>query len=201
MVVSRVMLTPPTILVACALKKETRGLRDRIGGQIQLLTTGLGTDRTLRTLEEVFERRKPDLLIFTGMAGQLDPALNLGDFVFPRAWRFEEGREYVVPEDLAGKLLDTGWTIEGTGVTVRRPVVKADQRLRLFERTGARICDMESAAAMMISESYQVPCLAPKVVSDTADSGMLAFLRQFNRNLGALSERIARLVEQVLTSS
>jgi len=200
-VVSNDMPNRCRILVACALKKETRGLRDRMGDRVPLLTTGLGTDRTLRTLEEVFERRKPDLLIFTGMAGQLDPNLGLGDFVFPRSWRFEEGREYVIAEDLAGKLTGRGWVVEGTGITVRKPVVKGAQRLRLFESTGARICDMESAAAMMISESYEVPCLAPKVVSDTADSGMLAFLRQFNRNIEALSGKVSQLVEQVLTAS
>ena len=187
-------------MIACALKKETRGLRDRMGGQTQLLSTGLGADRTLRTLEEVFERQKPDVLIFTGMAGQLDPALKLGDFVFPRAWRFENGREYFIPEAVAGALGERGWAVGGVGVTVRIPVVKASQRLRLFESTGARICDMESAAAMMISESYQVPCLAPKIVSDTAGSGMLAFIRQFNRNIEELSVKIEPLVEQLRSS-
>jgi nucleoside phosphorylase len=171
-----------------------------MGGQTQLLSTGLGADRTLRTLEEVFERHKPDILIFTGMAGQLDPAVKLGDFVFPRAWRFETGREYSIPEAMVGELGERGWSVGGLGVTVRFPVVKAKQRLRLFESTGARICDMESAAAMMISESYQVPCLAPKIVSDTADSGMLAFYRQFNRNIEELSVRIEQLVEQVRSS-
>jgi hypothetical protein len=53
---------------------------------------------------------------------------------------------------------------------------------------------MESAAAMMISASYEIPCLAPKVVSDTADSGLLAFYRHFDRNILFLADYLSRLI-------
>jgi nucleoside phosphorylase len=185
------------ILVGCALKKEARALRPHLGAEVDLLVTGLGTDRTLRSLEAVFERRRPPALLFTGMAGQLDPVVELGQFLCPAIWRFESGTEFAVDSTLTEDLRLRGWEVEGAGVTVRAPVVKERERLRLFRETGARICDMESAAALMICRSYAVPCLAPKVVSDTAESGMLAFYRHFDHNIRILAERLPRLVSDL----
>lgn len=185
------------ILIACALKKEAKVLREALGLPAQILVTGLGTDRTLNTLERTFEQGVPKVLLFTGMGGQLDPELALGDFVFPRTWRFESGTGFDVPQSLADSLTALGYPIEGVGITVRRPVVRAAARLRLFTEEGARICDMESAAAMMISSSYKIPCLAPKVISDTKDSGMLAFYSSFNKNIERLAESLAPLINDL----
>lgn len=73
-------------------------------------------------------------------------------------------------------------------------MVRGVQRRRLHRETGAVICDMESAAAMMIADTYGIPCLAPKIVSDTAESGMLAFYRHFGRNIEALGKRLQELI-------
>jgi len=183
------------VLVACALKKEARGLRDCLEPGIRMVVTGLGVDRTLHTLEEVFDRKRPSLLVFTGMAGQLDPGIQLGEFVFPTAWALEGGSRFESDAEVLGFLRSAGWTSEGLGLTVRSPVVKAASRLRIFEQVGARICDMESAAALMICRAYEVPCLAPKIVSDTADSGMLAFYRHFSGNIARLGSEIDRLID------
>jgi nucleoside phosphorylase len=57
---------------------------------------------------------------------------------------------------------------------------------------------MESAAAMMIANGYEIPCLAPKIISDTADSGFLAVYRNFSRNMECLATYLRRLFD-VLT--
>ncbi len=194
MVASQGMEGTGRILVGCALRKEARALRPHLGAAADLLVTGLGTDRTLRSLETALEQRRPRLLLFTGMAGQLDPTVRLGQFLCPASWRFESGTEFPVEAILTEQLRQCGWRIEGGGVTVRTPVVKERDRMRLFRETGARICDMESAAALMICRSYNVPCLAPKVVSDTAASGMLAFYRHFDRNVRILADQLTRLI-------
>lgn len=183
------------LLIACALQKERRSLQEKLTTQSQFLVTGLGVDRTLRTLEGVFEKSKPSLLVFTGMAGQLDPTMKLGDVILPARWKLKSGTEFHVDPGLAELLRGSGWVVSGTGLTVSSPVVSRKRRLRLYEETGARVCDMESAAAMMIAASYQIPCLAPKVVSDTADSGLLAFYREFDRNVGLLAEYLDRLLK------
>lgn len=185
------------ILVACALKKEARGLQRHWRGDWPLLVTGLGADRTSRNLDRKLSEAKPRLLVFTGMAGQLDPRLELGEFCFPRAWMLESGLRYSAPRLLVERLEQRGWQVEGAGLTVRVPVVKRKDRLALFRRTGARLCDMESAAAMMVAASHQVPCLAPKVISDTADSGMLAFYRRFEQNIEVLAEHLERLLRDL----
>lgn len=182
------------LLIGCALKKESKALQEKLGSHHSVMVTGLGTDRTLASLEKVFDSRKPSLLIFTGMAGQLAPEIELGDFVFPAVWRFETGTEYRVPKELMDALRKKGWSVEGIGITVRKPVVRSVQRLRLHRDSGAQICDMECAAAMMIAETYGVPCLAPKVVSDTGKSGMLAFYRHFRTNMETLAARIVKLI-------
>jgi len=163
--------------------------------QGEFLVTGLGVDRTLRTLELALEQRSPSILVFTGMAGQLDPTLELGDVILPEEWKLESGTAFRVDQRLADFLGTSGWDVSSTGLTVSSPVVSRKRRLRLYEETGARICDMESAAAMMIADSYEIPCLAPKVVSDTADSGLLAFYREFDRNVGLLAEFLDRLLK------
>ncbi len=182
------------LLLACALKKEARALNEVMKTDYPVVVTGLGTDRTLRTLERTFDKQEPSLLLFTGMAGQLSPEIELGEFVFPAIWRFESGTEFRVAESLIDPLSERGWKIEGAGVTVRKPVVRGVQRRRLHRETGAVICDMESAAAMMIADAYGIPCLAPKVVSDTAESGVLAFYRYFGRNIETLGTRLQELI-------
>ena len=182
------------LLVACALKKEERGLRKKLAERSQILVTGLGVDRTLRTLEKTFEEQKPACLVFTGMAGQLDPSVELGEVILPQEWQLESGTNFPVELGLAKQLRNSGWEVAGRGVTVSTPVVSRKKRVRLYEETGARVCDMESAAAMMIAASFKVPCVAPKVVSDTADSGLLAFYRHFDRNIELLAEYLDRLI-------
>jgi nucleoside phosphorylase len=188
------------ILVACALKKESEALKRFLNPGYKVITTGLGVDRTLQTLETVFETNPPLLLLFTGMGGQLDPSLKLGDFVFPERWGYESGTEFQVDNTISEILKKEGWKIEGKGITVRKPVVREKHRLRLFKESGARICDMESAGALMISSSYGVPCIAPKIISDTAESGMLAFYRNFGMNVELLGGHISKLVDSLESS-
>lgn len=90
-----------------------------------------------------------------------------------------------------------GWKIEGTGLTLRRPVLSARERLRLFRTTGALICDMETAAAFQEAAAADVPSLALKVVSDTAKSGLTGFWNHLETNLAVLVETLNRLIQDV----
>jgi nucleoside phosphorylase len=184
-------------LIACALKKEAKGLSRCLGDSFPIVVTGLGVDRTLNKLQNTLTADPPEILLFTGMCGQLDPTLGLGDFVFPEAWKTEAGTTFRVDEKLVDNLRGEGWLVEGLGLTVRKPVVKQRERLRLFKETGARICDMESSAALMIADSFGVPCIAPKIVSDTAESGMLSFYRRFDIHIEMLGKKVAQLGETI----
>ena len=126
----------PGLLIACALKKEERGLRKHLGTENRVLVTGLGVDRTLRSLEKEFDKNRPSCLLFSGMAGQLDPKVQLGEVLLPEEWRLESGTSFFVDERLARAINEAGFELSGTGLTVSRPVASRKKRIRLYEENG-----------------------------------------------------------------
>lgn len=183
------------LLIACALKKEAMELRKKIGFRHPVEVTGLGPDRTLKNLEALFDHYKPSAIIFTGMAGQLNPDFELGQIVYPEAWCLESGTRFDVNPHLKNFLVEQRIPVRETGITVRKPVVREAARVKLHTQTGASICDMESAAVMMFANSLEIPCIAPKIISDTARSGMLGFYRHFDKNMAKMADKTAELAE------
>ena len=188
-------------LVACALQREVAALRRHLETDCSFLVTGVGARRTRARLEKHFRAQTPSLFIFTGTAGQLDPALSMGQVVCPEAWCRKSGDCFPADAKLIAGLRGLGWEIAGRGLTVSFPVVRARSRRRLHQRFGACICDMEAAAALEVAAAFRIPCLAPKVVSDTAASGLLAFWSHFDANLRALAEYLQRLLASVNSST
>jgi len=184
-------------LVACALQREVAVLRRHLAADCEFVVTGVGARRTRARLEKHFRAQAPSLFIFTGTAGQLDPALTMGQVVCPEAWCLKGGDCFPAHPGLVEQLRGLGWEIAGQGLTVSLPVVRARSRRRLHQRFGACICDMEAAAALEVAAAFRIPCLAPKVVSDTAASGLLAFWSHFDANLRALAEYLQRLLASV----
>ena len=183
------------LLIACALKQESTALRERLQVGCRFLVTGLGAHRTQRSLETTFQSEPPSLLIFTGTAGQLDPSLRIGQVIFPQQWCLEDGSCFPADAELTSMLRDGGgWEIEGRGLTVSTAVLRAKSRLALYRKYGARICDMESAIALQVASRHGVPCLALKIVSDTAQSGISAFWSEFDSNMDQLAKYLDRLV-------
>ena len=183
------------LLIGCALQKEVQVLQSRLGTRAHYLATGLGGPRTAQRLTQSFARTaRPDLFIFTGTAGQLRPSLSMGEVVFPEAWCREDGSQFPSDPRYVRILRDREWTILGKGLTVRRPVLKSRTRRRLYEKWDALICDMESAWALETADQFQVPCLGLKVVSDTANSGILSYWTQFDANMKALADSLETLV-------
>ena len=185
------------LLIACALKQEVTALRERLQVDCRFLVTGLGSHRTRKSLEETFQSESPSLLIFTGTAGQLDPYLSMGQVIFPQEWCLEDGSCFSADVELTSLLRDRdGWEIEGCGLTVSTAVLRAKSRLALYRKFGARICDMESAVVLQVASRHDVPCLAPKIVSDTAQSGISAFWSEFDSNM----DQLAKYLDQLITS-
>ncbi len=181
-------------VVACAMKKESKILRERLETRCTHLVTGLGMNRTRTALESYLRTRSPSILVFTGTAGQLDPRLKMGDVVFPRRWCLQTGECFESDPELVAFLSQRGVRISGAGVTVRIPVIKKQDRERLHRSRGASICDMESAAVLEVARRHGVPAVAPKVVSDTAETGILGFRREFEANVTRLSRYLDGLL-------
>ncbi|MFQ5741130.1 MAG: hypothetical protein ACE5JX_19175 [Acidobacteriota bacterium] len=185
------------LLIGCALRKEARALKEHLGRDLPVIVTGVGSQRTARALKARFRQGRPSLLLFTGTAGQLAPSLRLGEFVFPAQWRMENGTAFSADKRMANSLRLQGWEVSGLGLTVPTPALRKGTRLELHRTTGAKVCDMESAAAMEIAASHQIPCLAPKIVSDTMDSDDLAFYYHFDDNMKKLGDCLKRLVQSL----
>ena len=186
------------LLIACALKQEATALKGRLQVDCRFLVTGLGAHRTRKSLENTFQSEPPSLLIFTGTAGQLDPSLELGQVFFPQIWCLKDGSCFPADAELTSMLREgDGWEIEGCGLTVSTAVLRAKSRLALYRKFGARICDMESAFALQVASRYGVPCLAPKIVSDTAQSGIRVFWKEFGSNMDQLAKYLDKLVASI----
>jgi nucleoside phosphorylase len=191
------------LFVACALKKETLTLKSLLGERserhnpIGYLVTGVGAGRTEGRLPGLLAAAKPSVLIFTGTAGQLDPSLAVGDVGSPECWITEDGEVQTVSLGLADSLRGSELAVCGKGLTVRRAVLSAERRRELWEKTGARICDMEAAAALKVAASRNIPCLAPKVVSDEGDFSPFAFWSNLDANLARLAAYLRKLLEAI----
>ena len=185
------------VLIGCALRKEVTALRQHLGAEVDYLMTGIGTRRTQATLEQHFHAQPRSLFIFTGTAGQLDPSLNMGQLFFPEVWCLQDGDCFSVDPGLISLLRRRGWTIQGRGLTVKAPVMSAKTRLVLYERTGAGACDMEAAVALKVASDFGIPCLAPKVVSDTAETGLVGYWSQLDTNLRKLTRYLQKLLPVV----
>lgn len=182
------------MLVASAMGREVSTLQSLLKRDCFFLATGVGTDKTERKLRQCFRSKLPSFLIFTGNAGQLDPTVQLGQVILPEEWCLEDGSCFRVNRELAERLREQNWKFSRRGMTVSTPVLRKESRLSLHERWGAQICDMESAAAMKVALAYGVPCLAPKIVSDTRDSGIRAFWSRFEEHMMELAGYLDRLI-------
>ncbi len=182
-------------LVACALKQESAALENQLGPICQYLVTGLGAKRTRQSLESYFSRSNPKVFVFTGTAGQLDPKLKMGDVVLPEAWCLRDGSRYPADSGLIEQLRGQGWEVSGLGLTVKTPVIRKQAREDLYRLEGASICDLESAIALEVAGRHGIAGLAPKVISDTAESGLLAFWSEFDENMLRLSDYLKKLIQ------
>ena len=89
------------LLIACALKKELKALRERLRLKCHFIVTGVGFQKTVASLENYFQReRRPSFFVFTGTAGQLDPSLEIGEIVFPEEWCIQGGPCFSADEKL-----------------------------------------------------------------------------------------------------
>jgi len=186
------------VCLACALPRETKALRPLLENwAVDVITTGLGKKRTRSSLQQQFSVKIPSFLVFTGIAGALSPKLSMGQVVFPEEWTLETGESVSVDGDLKGRLQCLDWPIAGSGLTVRRPVLRSQTRERLHRQTGALICDMEAAHALAVARDFEIPALALKVVSDTRESSLTEFWRYLDSNLELLQCEVQRLFQDL----
>jgi len=128
--------------------------------RLVLVCGGMGPEAARRAAEAIISLYQPELVISTGFAGGLDPALQAGHTLTPRH----------VIDACDGSRTDSG---TGEGVLVSfETIADVEQKARLAKAYGAQAVDMEAAAVARAAEAHGVRFLACKVISDANDSPM-----------------------------
>lgn len=185
------------VAIACPMSKEADALRAALPDRFLVAATGLGIKRTVPSLLRLFQRQPPSLLLFTGSAGQLDLTLEMGDVVVPAAWRFLDGPGFDCDPASMEKLRALGWPVAELGLTLDQAVLKADKRVALHKSTRAVVYDTVTAAALRVCGTSGVPCLTPKIVASTVQSGLLSFWGNLEKNIRPLAESLLRLTKDL----
>ncbi|MGL4611621.1 MAG: 5'-methylthioadenosine/adenosylhomocysteine nucleosidase [Trueperaceae bacterium] len=153
-------------------------------------------------------------VIFTGVAGALDPSLNVGDIVISidamqhdadvRALGYQRGE--VPGETLSWKadegLLEAAYraakTIEGITVLKGR-VLSGDQFIaspetvkELREIFQGACAEMEGAAVAQVCSKWQIPFVIIRSISDTADHNANISFREFTPLAAARAKQVVR---------
>lgn len=70
-----------TVAIMSAIPGELALLRDGLGGETILVESGVGKVNAALVTTGVILEHRPDVILFTGVAGGLDPKLSIGDVV------------------------------------------------------------------------------------------------------------------------
>lgn len=185
------------VAIACPMSKEAEALSAALPKRCRVLATGLGIKRTVPSLLRMFQRERPSLLLFTGSVGQLDLSLEMGSVVVPAAWSFDQGPSFDCHPESVAKLRRRGWSIAELGLTLDQAVLKAEKRAALHQSSGAVVYDTVTAAALRVCATAGVPCLTPKIVASTVQSGLLAFWGDLGKNIQPLAQSLLRLMQDL----
>lgn len=146
----------PLIKGWSVVEKEYDGRRYQFfeGEDVVAVCGGVGPEAARRATESVIALYQPKVVKSVGFAGALDPAMKVGDLVFPR--------QVIDAKD--GSSVDVG---AGKGTLVSYGgIADAEQKKKLGESYGAQAVDMEAAAVAKGARARGIGFVAVKVVSD-----------------------------------
>jgi len=183
-----------TLLIVAALEEELRPAieslrlyekeagrpartgRHAVEGRVRFLRTGVGPGPASRSLRRALEKGRTNGVLITGYAGALDPGLRVGDLVtaqratlLSREGGVRETWAMWAPDFLLETAKAAGLNaFRGDIATSHVPVVDPGQRSLFFDRFGAAVVDMETAALARVAAGLHVPVACVRVVTDEA---------------------------------
>ena len=120
---------------------------------------GMGKEAVKKNLTLLLKNYSFPQAILSGYAGALDPTLKKGSVVFS-----SDSLDLMASQKIKiGKI-----------ISVDQVVATAEEKQRLFQQTGASICDMEYETARNICKQHQISLHSLRVVSDTAQEDLPA---------------------------
>lgn len=207
-----------TITIIGALEKEVREVASAVdgavttqeagltvlagtyhGARLVATTAGMGTVNAAAAAQHLISTYHPEALIFSGIAGGLNPVLHIGDIVIGERLRYLDTDTALLAEsapgleeytstpalvDAAEALLtsrgycnaaeqaagpDSLQYLRGIIATGDRFVAGAEMRERAIEATHADCVEMEGAAIAHIAAKNGIDCLVMRAISDNCD--------------------------------
>lgn len=141
--------------------------------EIVVLFTGVGTEAAAKATREFLAHHRPQMLISTGYAGALDPALAIGAIVV--ATNFPGGLLLPTYRSLDASAAGSGGEfcaaeqfVHGPLTTQPNAAETPAQKAELARATGAIAVDMESAVIAVECARSAVPLLVLRAISDRA---------------------------------
>lgn len=169
------------------------------GNDVIFLLSGIGLESAAATTRAVLDTFEASGLVFSGIAGGINPGLNIGDVTIPARWGHADGDlepgdgSFWVPvdafmlataESIAGSVALSDSTPEGirlehepqivaggNGVSNSFFVDDPEYRMWLWTTFEANAVDMETAAVARVAADEGVPYIAFRSLSDLAGGG------------------------------
>jgi adenosylhomocysteine nucleosidase len=169
------------------------------GVDVILILSGIGIDRAASTTRAVLDSFDVSVLVFSGIAGGINPDLNIGDVTVPGQWGHADGdvdpRDFSfwlpvdttmlrVAREVSGSVTLDDCTADsvclenmpriitgGNGVSNSFFVDDPEYRELLWGRFQANAVDMETAAVGRVAAERGVPYIAFRSLSDLAGGG------------------------------
>lgn len=184
------METPGPILVCFAVAEEARPFRKRLGAGAgaRVLVTGMGARRANAAIRRALAETRPRLVITSGFAGGLNPALERG------AVLFEADAAFPVSPDA----LRSAGARPGQFHCAARVAATVADKQALRRETGADAVEMESAILRTACREANIPSATIRVISDAADENLPLDFNQFMTPGGGMN--YARLALAVIKS-
>ena len=140
-----------------------------VKGGALLQISGIGAKRAHLAARTLLEKGATSLLSW-GSAGGLIPGLSPGSLVLPKNIIAVDGSVYPVAatwrESLRAQLKEKVNLHEGLLVESITVVTRPEEKVTLFQQTGAIAVDMESAAVAAEAQGAGVPFMAIRAVAD-----------------------------------
>lgn len=140
----------------------TKGRHD-----ILLTVSGMGAHRAAATARRVLNTWTPDLLLVAGVAGALDPELQVSDVI--------AANQVVTPRRTLAPALVLPAHRPGSLLSLNQVLVSAAEKQETwkgFEEPRPLAVEMETAVVAAVAEKQDVPWAALRTISDTAGEGL-----------------------------
>ena len=169
------------------------------GARLVATTAGMGTVNAAAAAQHLISAYRADAIIFSGIAGGLNPVLHIGDIVIGERLRYLDTDTALIAEsapcleeysstprlvEIAEALLagrgyrnaaegtagtDTFQYLRGTIATGDRFVSGAEMREAAVAATHADCVEMEGAAIAHVAAKNGIDCLVMRAISDNCD--------------------------------